>query len=216
MKPDCIYCGSPNAETRDHIPPRGFFPDRCPSDVNLVTVPCCEVCRVKDQSNDEFIRNLFVSFKPVEKHPLVVSDLSRRRDRSIFRVPSQGAKLEEILRKVDVVSPGGIYLGQGFAFNLKDKRVDRFIERVSRAAVYDSRQQVYFEAQFGWVLNSPIPAEIIRRFPRTCKGRQVANVFSYISTPCSADGIYWVIMEFYDRILILSRLDMTTPAPLGG
>jgi hypothetical protein len=53
----CYLCRRPNAETRDHIPPKGIFEEPRPS--NLISVPCCEQCRQGQHDDDEFFR-LFV------------------------------------------------------------------------------------------------------------------------------------------------------------
>jgi hypothetical protein len=41
MSDKCYLCRS-TANTRDHIPPKGFFP--IPGPDNLITVPCCKKC----------------------------------------------------------------------------------------------------------------------------------------------------------------------------
>ena len=38
----CIYCQSREADSRDHVPPKGIFPKPRPSD--LVSVPACQEC----------------------------------------------------------------------------------------------------------------------------------------------------------------------------
>ena len=57
----CVYCHSPQDLTRDHIPPRSFFPQ--PRPTNLITVPCCRECHSKFTENDEYFRNYLI-FSP--------------------------------------------------------------------------------------------------------------------------------------------------------
>ncbi len=215
MKASCVYCPSKDAPTRDHIPPRGFFPEKIPTNLNIITVPCCERCR-KEQKDDEFIRNVLTSVEIVEDHPSISSDVSARRNRSIWNAPSKGLELFEIIKRVEVVSPGGIYLGDRYAFKLRNPRVDKFMERVTRAVIFDAHGQSYVEARFGWVLNPGIPVDILRAAPEACKRKQVADIFSYIATPQNGTGTSWVMMVFYGRVQILSRLDSTPRTGSGG
>jgi hypothetical protein len=53
----CYLCGSSNPTTRDHVPPKGFFPEPRPS--NLITVPCCAPCNSAYSKDDEAVRTWF-------------------------------------------------------------------------------------------------------------------------------------------------------------
>lgn len=54
----CYLCGTMDPSTRDHVPPRGFFPDPKPD--NLITVPCCTKCNNSYAADEEAFR-LFIS-----------------------------------------------------------------------------------------------------------------------------------------------------------
>ena len=51
---ECVYCGSQQKLTRDHIPPKNLFAKPLPS--NLVTVPCCRRCNESASKDDEYFR----------------------------------------------------------------------------------------------------------------------------------------------------------------
>ena len=57
----CVYCRSPKDLTRDHIPPKSFFPKPRPK--NLITVLCCGECHSEFTENDEYLRNYLI-FSP--------------------------------------------------------------------------------------------------------------------------------------------------------
>lgn len=57
-KNHCYLCGEEHNLTREHIPPKGLFPEPRPSD--LITVPCCAKCNHSNHKADERFR-LFVS-----------------------------------------------------------------------------------------------------------------------------------------------------------
>lgn len=48
----CINCGTSEATTRDHVPPKILFPKPRPN--NLLTVPSCKTCNNQDSKNDEY------------------------------------------------------------------------------------------------------------------------------------------------------------------
>jgi hypothetical protein len=52
---ECYLCGAP-ATTRDHIPPRGLFPQPRPN--NLITVPACRSCNHDRSLDDEYFRDV--------------------------------------------------------------------------------------------------------------------------------------------------------------
>jgi len=55
-KQPCIYCFNPNSSSRDHIPPLSLWGGEKDSD--MITVPCCEDCRISQQGDDEYLRTL--------------------------------------------------------------------------------------------------------------------------------------------------------------
>lgn len=199
----CTYCKEGKGTTRDHIPPRKFFGNPPPPD--LITVPCCKTCQVRDQQHDQFIRNLFVSLRETERHPVVASQVAGCRDRSFTYDITQLDKLAEMMRPIEIRSAGGLLLGRDLAFELSDPRVDRFIERVSRAIVYDAFGVAYFGASFWWRPQGPdflLPAAGIK-----WKEKHVGDVFAYWVRSESAEQVLWVIMMFYRKLAILSRLE---------
>jgi len=58
MKGKCYLCGK-DADTGDHIPPRGFFPKPRPS--NLIKVPCCRSCNEAFSPEDDYFRMVLSS-----------------------------------------------------------------------------------------------------------------------------------------------------------
>ena len=91
MKIDrCYLCGSTERITRDHIPPRGLFPEPRPDD--LITVPCCYACNQRFSNADEMLR-VFVSGAinrsragdQIWKGKVIPRTLGRKRQRSLTR-----------------------------------------------------------------------------------------------------------------------------------
>lgn len=55
----CYFCGEPNADSQDHIPPRGIFPKK--SQGQLITVPAHKSCNEGFHKDDELFRNVIIS-----------------------------------------------------------------------------------------------------------------------------------------------------------
>jgi hypothetical protein len=204
MKRSCVFCQDGLGTTADHIPPKGFFSKPWPS--NLITVPCCEECRLRDQKHDEFLRNLFVSFRETENHPSVASQLAARRDRSFDKDSSKAKTLLKIVVPVQVSGPAGNVLGTDTAFNVDDPRVSSFIERVSRGVLYDSFGLTYFRASCDWDVNPQIPERLLTHAPPPCKQKTISNIFWYLAAPCNGHGVFKIFLRFYQNLLIISRL----------
>ena len=65
----CIYCGSENDITREHIIPKGLFPKPRPS--NLITAPACGKCNNGKSSDDEYLINSFNIAFQVNENPSI-------------------------------------------------------------------------------------------------------------------------------------------------
>jgi len=125
----CVYCGSTAQITREHVFPRNLFPPSRPK--NLVTVPACESCNKSYDQDDEYFRAYVVT-------PAFEDPTGRKMwDEKVFgssmrRSPKLKAMLVNSLRKVEVKSPGGIYLGDRREVGFSRSRIDRIVEKIIR------------------------------------------------------------------------------------
>lgn len=55
----CYFCGKPDADSKDHIPPRGIFPKKPQG--QLITVPAHKNCNEGFHQDDELFRNIIIS-----------------------------------------------------------------------------------------------------------------------------------------------------------
>lgn len=127
----CTYCGAPNPEEMDHVPPKSIFPRPRPS--NLIRVPCCSSCHDKYDKVDEYFR---IAISGTEKAYETTAGKSVWSSvvRGLHR-PESKRLLSEIRRSVsmvDLYSPAGIYLGRGTAFQPRLQDVQATATRVLR------------------------------------------------------------------------------------
>jgi hypothetical protein len=164
-----------------------------------ITVPCCDECRLKDQRDDEFVRNLLTSTRFTERHQSVRGKLESKKLRSYERNPEKILKLNDIVR----FTP----LGRAFDFN--NPIVDRFLERVSRAVLYDAYQQTYFAARAEWTHLSQ-EAQVLFSKPieeRELIRKHVGEVMSYLTALPFDRNEQYVNLRFYTHLLFAVRLE---------
>lgn len=209
----CIYCGSSEDMTIDHIPPKALFPEPRPS--NMLTVPCCKKCNELFSKDDEYFRTALVSHVSVYFDPNVQAvNKKLLRSMSWPEATAMANAIRKSLHVVDVNSQGGIYLGRSPAMLVSADRINRVTNRIARGLFYI-------------IHDYPVPM----RYEVTCVFRDVAfsmpkefiapwkgfwkqpvtigeNVFSYSYALCVDDPngmlfIYWFYgkLWFYGYVL---------------
>jgi len=206
MKETCIFCLENEADTKDHIPPKSFFPRPRPS--NLITVPCCHACNQSLGKDDERARNLISALEIPEKHPGVISQIAPKRDRSLER-PQGKSNLRHMLDSmaiVEVKTKAGIYTGSKAAFNFDQPEFDRFIDKMARGLLYHHTGLKSKKLITEWKFSPPVPnineiPEMIMFFVRKYGIQKIGDdVFSYL--PGYFPGKFhslWLI-NFYNGI----------------
>lgn len=189
----CIYCGQRPATTKDHVPPKSFFPRPRPH--NLITVPCCYQCNAGYGKDDERVRNILTSLDATEDHPAIREQLGGNRNRSWQRGQGKNSVRHVLasLKVVDAYTAGGIFLGERLAFDLDQAVIDRFIGRTTRALIYHEYGVGFVEGHVAW--RKP-PMEIKR--PLSAKPKSIGgDVFSYVGyyKPGAAKSLW--ILKFY-------------------
>jgi len=130
----CVYCGA-DATTDDHIPPKTIFSNPRPS--NLVTVRSCKSCNGGDSKDDEYFRDILVFREDSGSTPSgeVLWETVRR---SLHR--PQARRFTQALANAmfdkEIQTPNGILLGSAPAIQIKRKRINRVITRVTRGLYF--------------------------------------------------------------------------------
>ena len=125
----CVYCRSPKDLTRDHIPPKSFFPQPRPQ--NLLTVPCCAECHRGFTQDDEYLRNLLIFVDGNEGHP--AAELLRAKGfRSLDYSNARGYSKSFFKN----VNPGWVryangMIAPGATITLDDQRIENVLGRMT-------------------------------------------------------------------------------------
>jgi len=202
MSDKCYLCGSTTQLTRDHVPPKGFFPPPLPS--NLITVLCCKACNASYQLDDEAVRAFFSI--AVGKSPAgdwiwdqkVLGSTVARSPR--FR--------EEMLNRIsspNVANPSG---GPNLcAVELPSERIERFIIRLTKGLIHHYFPNYDYSSSTFQVEYIPpteesmrILQEVLAELTGTSYDERGDGVirYRYVITDTRLSGIW--IFAFYDAI----------------
>jgi hypothetical protein len=135
----CIYCGSFENITRDHVPPKNIFPDPKPG--NLITVPSCKKCNQTAGKDDEYFRLAFSIRYDLFLHEEIQKNWGKVK-RGLSRKEGKGLRIDLMnnLKILDAYSKGGIYLGKVPGYNVDMKRINGVIERVMKGVFYHHKK----------------------------------------------------------------------------
>ncbi len=130
----CIYCGSIDNPTSDHVPPKAAFPKPRTSD--LITVPSCEGCNKSFEKDDDYFKQHLALRRDIETHPRAAVLLAEVR-RSWARPESGGLKAYTIGTLVRRTHPGATddspsELGQ----YIDSERIGRVLGRTIRGLYF--------------------------------------------------------------------------------
>ena len=123
----CYLCHSKEANTKDHIPPAGFFPN--PRPTNLITVPCCCSCNNRFSKDDEAVRlwlSAHIGRSPAGELIWEQKVLKKTFHRSPLLIEQLRATLKDA--RLDTAS-GAI---EAVSYEVDSERIDRFMVRVTK------------------------------------------------------------------------------------
>lgn len=136
MAKSCIYCGSGEDLTRDHIPPKTLFPKPRPS--NLITVPCCKNCNGSFSLDDEYFQIMLSLRIDVHKKDSVQKNWKKIL-RGLKRSESAGfyKSIMSSIKKRNVKTKDGIYLGKISTYDIDVERVKNISDRIIQGLYFN-------------------------------------------------------------------------------
>lgn len=210
----CIYCGTDNDLTVDHVPPKLLLARPYPP--NLITVPACRACNQSFQKDDEYTRTMLCIDVRASKNTVAQSNLPVVL-RSLQR-PNARAFAEYLTKRAEssmVLGQDGSPMGQ--AFELDKARVNRTGERLLRAFYFtEMRTPIPRDAVVRVGCNMELRtkdpdtitiARVMKTFP-DWRDSSVGTAFSYVAA-CGDTGSVW-LMLLYDFFFWLGIVQLTT------
>lgn len=123
----CYICGN-LADSMDHIPPDGIFPD--PKPTNLITVPACSECNQGSSDDDEYFRTIFAIDAASHESSHAGMLMNKKITRQFTKRPALRNHLIGKMKRVNLFSERGIYIEKGYAFECDKKRVQAVVEKI--------------------------------------------------------------------------------------
>lgn len=207
-KETCVYCGHEPGVTDDHVPPKCFFADPCPNAIQRITVPCCEYCRTADEKSDAFVRNILAGLPETEAMPYVKEHIAPRVSRCIARARWEYRRAIEILRSepIAVSTESGLQTAFAPVYDVSIPEMDRFFERIARAALYATYDKPFFAAAFKWREISKADVRPLRILLRLGARRRIDHVLFYSLSQRINGFTYYVYAEFYQAVGFLIQV----------
>jgi len=202
MKPLCYLCGGANATTKEHIPPRAFFPKPRPN--NLITVLSCASCNNGFSQDDDYFRIIFASSygrsktgEGIWEERVVPKSLSRHpRDVDNILSESEDVMIDTEKGQEEIVS-----------IQIDHNRLDRFCTRIVKGLIrYHYPDYDYYDSRFEVRLSPPLTnaedhvAEIEPFFNSDERGDGVFT-YKHCITDTGESGVW--ILTFYEAASIL-------------
>jgi hypothetical protein len=120
----CVYCGTNQATSIDHLPPKNLFTRKLWA--SLPQVPSCTSCHSGESIHDEYFRQMIIMRADTADHPgaksawaVVMKSLEREDKRRFREATLRNLELREIR------TPAGIVLGNRPTYNVSQKRLLR-------------------------------------------------------------------------------------------
>ena len=136
----CAFCGTNQATTRDHVPPKGIFTRPLPND--LVTVPACNPCNNKASVLDEQFR-VMLSLRVGVDTPETLSLWKDKTLRGLHHNAKLRTEIIEGMEQVLLESPGGVIVGKATITKWDAASHDETICRITRGLLrFSSSERV--------------------------------------------------------------------------
>lgn len=142
----CVYCVNANAETWDHVPPKGIFAKDNRDD--LIRVPACFNCNNSFSKDDDWLLQIIATNAEFQEFP-GIGEVTDRGLRAVSRPESRGLLESFVANFTDVElwanasgGSGGVYIGKAPAIQFDGDRLKRIIRRIVRGLFWNETRRV--------------------------------------------------------------------------
>ena len=199
----CVYCGIASEVTRDHVPPKCFFPKPRPSD--LVTVPSCKHCNISGSKDEEFFL-VSLMFGDAGLKDTGIAMWNSQLPRMLKRHRGVRLAITKMMSEINLTSPSGLYLGRRLAQKIDYPRLDRVVLKIIKGLYFlefSASLSQSASVQCKW-LNTPALSEETRTYLQHARlGKHGwPGIFEYkvACVPEQRDKTIWFLL-FFDHAL---------------
>lgn len=130
----CYWCGAHDPADYDHVFPRNLFAQPRPS--ALITVPACRPHNRIFSLDEEYFRDFVLSSS--YGHPEARRLWNTTTRRALRSKPSYRAMLSAQIRRLEIKTKGGVFLGIVDALIGDAPRINRVLRKMTRGLYYDT------------------------------------------------------------------------------
>jgi hypothetical protein len=197
---ECAFCGKADPESRDHLPPKSFFPSPRPG--NLITVPCCEECRQGQSKDDQTVRILLSLHFQAGRHP-AIAQLDPPQKLAEVGAWRYATQFQRLIRRKLVETPLGLILPARDVV-IEKEPITRFATRLTRGLHFHHAGErlppdweVYLAVDP--LFTRPVFEEVVAKLRAEGEVNIGSGVFSYrfVILPGWTSG--W-LFKFYDGV----------------
>lgn len=128
----CIYCGSSDNLTSDHVPPKCLFPKpRGPQ----ITVPACRTCNQSYQKDDEYFA-MATTVEAYIDHPVAFQVWEQNLRPMILKGQGLRRMLGDSILDGNITTLAGVHLPDRKGMRFKKSRIVRVVERIIRGLLW--------------------------------------------------------------------------------
>jgi hypothetical protein len=135
----CVYRGSSENITADHVPPKCLFPD--PKPTNLITIPACKICNESSKLDDEYFRVCVLTNPDPSPIGWKIWD-KKVIGSSLERSPPLRQRLLGDIIEVELRSPSGLIIGKAPGIRFEKSRINHVIQRIIRGLYWHHHKKV--------------------------------------------------------------------------
>jgi hypothetical protein len=196
----CYICCEVGADTKDHIIPKCFFVPSFPD--NLLTLPAHYRCQ--NQLWEEYLRNIAVALsgRSVSAKTLWDDKVARSFERNR---PLRDSLRSSLLKRVDLVSPGGIWLGSTPGIRVNTNHFYPPLEKIVRGLYrHYTGRFLPKDAAFDWAINEPLEGQRLKIFQSSKPGISYPGVFECRFGVASEGNIEMTVwwLRFYEGLVM--------------
>ena len=135
----CVYCREVKEITKDHVPPKGFFPQ--PRPLDMITVPSCVECNEGTQEDEDYFRATFM-FSNAGISPVGKKLWDQKLDKMYKINHGLRRKIVQDFKMVNLVTPSGLYIRSQSASFPDSVRLDNVVCKIVKGLYYHEYNEI--------------------------------------------------------------------------
>jgi hypothetical protein len=223
LKRRCFWCGADDPSEQDHVFPASLFIEPRPA---LITVPACNLHNRVFSLDEEYFRDFILASSYSHLEAKLLWQTKTRS--TLRRKPSYRAMLAAQLRKLEMKTAGGVFLGFLDALIADPSRINSVLRKMARGLYYHHQGEPLGPVE--WTIHQaradrPLPPAAVELVRSLSAPIDVGHIRYRFGRPRDERGALGAAIRFFDRVLFIiigipseqdDRLDLPKPLRRRG